>query len=487
MVFSSLTFLVFFLPSVLVLYYLTRNIVWRNTILLCMSILFYAWGEPRNVLIMLISIIVNFYAGKVLTDRNILSSPGKRRGILILDVIFNLSFLFYFKYLGFSAAIVNSGLNFLGFDPVLITSVVLPIGISFYTFQAMSYVIDVYRNPALVQPSILNLGLYITLFPQLIAGPIVRYHDISDQISYRKHELSSFTAGLRRFIIGLSKKVLIANIVGETADTIFGMRFSSVSTLWIWIAVMAYALQIFYDFSGYSDMAIGLGKMFGFTFLENFNYPYMSKSITEFWRRWHISLSSWFRDYLYIPLGGNRLGKKRTIINTFIVFFVTGLWHGAAFNFIVWGLGHGIIMTIEKSVTKRIQRRPSVLLDVLLHFYTLFSVLVLWVFFRMDMADAVKNVLKMFGINYSQFAGTYRPIEHIPLAPLLLDPLFLTAFSAGIVFAFPWWRKSPVLLKIRTNPLFNERVASLGCLLLFALCFVFIASSTYNPFIYFRF
>lgn len=487
MVFSSLTFLVFFLPAVLVLYHICRNNSWRNYVLLGLSILFYAWGEPRNVLIMLVSIIVNFFAGRLLSEPGIISSSAKKKGILFADVIFNLSFLFYFKYLGFSTSILNQVLGYLDIDPFIVTAVVLPIGISFYTFQAMSYVIDVYREPSLVQKNILNLGLYITFFPQLIAGPIVRYHDISEQINKRTLSLEDFSAGLRRFIIGLSKKVLIANIVGEFADTIFGMHFTVVSTPWVWMAMIAYSLQIFYDFSGYSDMAIGLGRMFGFHFLENFNYPYMSKSITEFWRRWHISLSTWFRDYVYIPLGGNRKGKTRTIINTFIIFFVTGLWHGAAFNFIFWGLGHGIIMTIEKSVTKRIQRRPSVLLDTVLHVYTLFSVLVLWVFFRLDMSDAVKNVLKMFGINYTLFSSNFRPVEGSPLLPLMLDPLLITALTGGIIFSFPWWRKTSVFNKLVENKVMYTAVSSGLCILLFLLCFVFIASSTYNPFIYFRF
>ena len=296
----------------------------------------------------------------------------------------------------------------------------MPIGISFYTFQEISYLVDVYRKPELAQKNLLSLGLYITFFPQLIAGPIVRYHDINEQIENRKESIPQFADGLERFIVGLSKKILIANSMAVVADRIYEAEIMSYGTYLSWVAAISYALQIYYDFSGYSDMAIGLAKMFGFELLENFNYPYAASSITDFWKRWHISLTNFFRDYVYIPLGGNRKGKARTVLNRFIVFFTTGLWHGAAFNFIFWGLAHGALMTAERSLVKKeqssnenrafIKRFASTTLNVLHRALTLLAVLFLWVLFRTGTKDFIKLLLKMFGINYSLLFGEFKSI-----------------------------------------------------------------------------
>lgn len=336
MVFSSSVFLFAFLPIVLFVYFFAAE-KYRNFVLLGASLLFYAWGEPKNIVVMLISIAVNYLFGFAV------AREWKVKKIaLVLSVIYNLGVLFVFKYLNFAVDTVNrvSGAQ------IEIAQIALPIGISFYTFQIMSYVIDVYRGNVKVQKNLIDLALYISLFPQLIAGPIVRYIDVERQIKRRLTTFEGAKIGVIRFAIGFSKKVLIADQLAVLADTCFAGANPSI---WLnWIGIVAYSLQIFFDFSGYSDMAIGLGKIFGFDFLENFNYPYISQSIQEFWRRWHISLSSWFRDYLYIPLGGSRAGKVRTYINLMIVFFLTGLWHGASFNFIVWGLFYAVFLVLER-------------------------------------------------------------------------------------------------------------------------------------------
>src|SRR5574344_400904 len=314
MLFSSITFFGFFLPIVLILYYALPSVKYRNCILLLSSLLFYAWGEPKFVLLMIISIIFNFNMGIFISEKE------SKKKILIFSIIVNLGILFIFKYLGFSSKIINAFISSLHLKPLTVLNMILPIGISFYTFQEISYLVDVYQNPSLVQKNVLNLGLYITFFPQLIAGPIVRYHDINYQIENRKENIADFSKGLERFIVGLSKKVILANNFALVCDAIYDSSFTSYGTLAAWIAAISYALQIYYDFSGYSDMAIGIAKLFGFDLLENFNYPYSASSITDFWKRWHISLTNFFRDYVYIPLGGNRKGKARTVLNRFFVF-----------------------------------------------------------------------------------------------------------------------------------------------------------------------
>ncbi|GHV31972.1 hypothetical protein AGMMS4952_21560 [Spirochaetia bacterium] len=364
MLFSSISFIILFLPVTLLLYYCCPSFRVKNAILLFASLLFYAWGEPKFVLVMLFSIVMNYGMGILIANipkgkkakkKSAIPDTGKKR-YLIIGIILNLLVLFYFKYLGFSGQIVNSLIKVFHIAnfQFSVLKVVLPLGISFYTFQSLSYLMDVYRKPSLVQKDILNLGLFISLFPQLIAGPIVRYHDINEQIGDRKHSLDLFARGFERFIVGLAKKVLIANTLAEIIDGILIQPFSSVPSSYLLLAIVSGVLQIYYDFSGYSDMAIGLGRMFGFKIMENFDYPLISRTPSEFWRRWHISLSTWFRDYLYIPLGGNRKGPIRQIINTLIVFTLVGLWHGAEFNFIFFGFACGMFLIIEDPFKKKI-------------------------------------------------------------------------------------------------------------------------------------
>lgn len=345
MVFSSLVFLFVFLPVILILYYISSN-KYKNYLLLIASLFFYAWGEPTYVLIMILSIIVNYICGLLVEENK--KTIIKKFG-LILAIVFNILMLGVFKYSGFLVSNINNILNI----NLPLPKIALPLGISFFTFQAMSYVIDVYKKDAKVQRSILNLSLYISLFPQLVAGPIVRYQTIADQIDYREHNISKFGEGVNRFIIGLSKKVILSNSLGMLADAVFNTSVEDLTIISSWLGIIAYSLQIFFDFSGYSDMAIGLGKMFGFEFLENFNYPYISQSASEFWRRWHISLGSWFRDYVYFPLGGSRKGTLRTYINLFIVWFLTGFWHGASWTFIAWGLYFGVLIGMEKAFLEK--------------------------------------------------------------------------------------------------------------------------------------
>ena len=340
MVFSSLTFLCIFLPVVLALYYLLPTLRIRNVLLIIVSLLFYAYGEPVYVLLMIASIIINYIFGRLLGTEN----KKKRQWILAIAVIINIGLLVVFKYLDMMVQTVNQ----LCGSEIPLAGLALPIGISFFTFQALSYVIDVYRREVEPQKNLWNVMLYISFFPQLIAGPIVKYHDIQEQIDNRNTDVKEIEEGLRRFIIGLSKKVLISNTMAVTADALFAAGAGELNILSAWIAAIAYMLQIYFDFSGYSDMAIGLGHMFGFRFLENFRYPYISSNIQEFWRRWHISLSTWFKEYLYIPLGGNRKGKARTCLNKMIVFFSTGLWHGANWTFVFWGLWHGVFLLFEQ-------------------------------------------------------------------------------------------------------------------------------------------
>ena len=338
MLFSSMTFIYMFLPIVLLLYLVTKKEL-HNPILLVASIIFYAWGEPKYLAIMLLTIIINYY-GAISIDK----FKKHKKLCLVMTIIANLSFLVYFKYFNF----LIENCNGLFHSNISALNIIMPIGISFYTFQALSYVVDVYRGEVKAQKDFYKLALYICLFPQLVAGPIVKYHDVADQIDSREVNFEKVDLGVKRFIIGLSKKVLIANTMGAIADKIFTQAPDTFSHSIAWLGAVAYTFQIYFDFSGYSDMAIGLGLIFGFKFLENFNYPYISKSITEFWRRWHISLSTWFKQYVYISLGGNRQGKVKTIRNLGIVFLLTGIWHGAAWNFVVWGIWNGFFIILEK-------------------------------------------------------------------------------------------------------------------------------------------
>ncbi len=475
MLFSSITFVGLFLPCVLALYYIVPNKIYRNALLLFASLIFYAWGEPKFVLLMIASILFNYNMGLFISKFS-----KARKGLLFFSVAANLGILFVFKYLGFSCQIINAFIEALHFEPLSRINLVLPIGISFYTFQEISYLVDVYKEPSCAQKNILNLGLYIAFFPQLIAGPIVKYSDINLQIENRKESLSLFSEGLERFIIGLAKKAVLANEFALVCDCIYS--FDNYNPILAWIAAVSYAMQIYYDFSGYSDMAIGLAKLFGFNLKENFNYPYAASSITDFWKRWHISLTSFFREYVYIPLGGNRKGSKRTVLNRFIVFFLTGLWHGAAFNFIFWGLLHGGAMVLER--ISKINESKNKIINLLHRILTLLIVLFLWVLFRNGTMDSVEILLSMFGINYKTLAFERPDFLGLPLSFYYIDKKFWVALAFGILFAFPWWRKAP-LFKKESVVLKSAKYISLLFLLLLSLALL--AGNTYNPFIYFRF
>lgn len=470
MLFSSVTFLYLFLPSVLFFYFIIfyRSRMWKNIFLFFASLFFYAWGEPKFVLVMGVSIIANWFFGKCI-DRN-RSRKKITRVILIADIVFNIAILYIFKYLSFTSYICFrlTG-NYLN-----IPKIALPIGISFFTFQAISYVIDVYRGEAEAQNNAFRVGLYISFFPQLIAGPIVRYKTIADDIQNRRETLEDFTEGFLRFIIGLSKKVLLANNFALLADGAFDCAAASIplSVGYAWLGAIAYTFQIFYDFSGYSDMAIGLGSMFGFHFQENFYYPYISTSISEFWRRWHISLGTWFRDYLYIPLGGSKNGLSKTIRNLFIVWLLTGLWHGASMTFVVWGLMYFVLIATEK-LTAFENRK---IFPVVCWIYTMFFVILGWVIFR---ASSLKIALfylrSLFGLNGNS----------------LIDGLFqgyftqnLSLLAIGAIFSIPI---IPILREKTRNSLFWNVLRTGMMILLFALSIASLISDSYNPFIYFQF
>ncbi len=457
MVFSSLTFLFAYFPIVLLVYFLSP-IRFRNLILLLVSLFFYGWGEPKYVFVMIFSILVNWiFAYPIQKYRD--NNKPKAKKYLTLCVIFNLVLLGFFKYWDFLA----------GFIPFMKPlGISLPIGISFYTFQTMSYPIDLYRGETNIQKSLVNFGAYVCMFPQLIAGPIVRYVDIDQQLNDHPTTMNQFYEGIQRFIVGLSKKVLLANNAGMIFEEISKLSSIDQSVVSAWIGIIAYAFQIYFDFSGYSDMAIGLGKMFGFEFLENFNYPYIAKSITDFWRRWHMSLSYWFRDYVYIPLGGNRKGKKRQIINILIVWLLTGLWHGASWNFILWGLFYGIVLLIEKLfLAKYLDKWPSWLK----HIYTMVIVLIAWVLFAFtDLSKAINYLSLMFG--GTKFINAYTLYY-------LRDNAFL--FIACAIACTP-------IAKTKWNFISkHELFIPIFVLVLLFIDTAFIVDASYNPFLYFRF
>lgn len=465
MIFSSTTFLFLFLPIVLIAYYnpVIKSLQFKNAVLIVSSIFFYAWGEPIYVLLMLGSIIVNWLLG-LLVDKNRDNKKGK--AALAASIIVNIGVLFVFKYLTFVLKNINALLH----TDINTLNITLPIGISFFTFQAMSYVIDVYRRNGEVQKNPCNVALYISFFPQLIAGPIVRYQTIAEQIKNRNENFDSFSNGAYRFIIGFVKKVLIANNVAIIADGIFDGEVGSVSSAWL--GALAYTLQILFDFSGYSEMAIGLGKMFGFEFLENFDYPYISKSVSEFWRRWHISLGTWFRDYVYFPLGGSRVNKKsRLVFNLFVVWTLTGIWHGANWTFLVWGLFYFVILTLEK-LTEFPQK-----LGFFSHVYTMLLVIIGWVIFRAkDIASAWLYLKNMFGF------GSL-PLYDDTTAFYLSNYKFFLIL--GLICCFPIIRT----LKKRMNkekPLFTI-VFGIILIVLFLISVTYTIKGTYNPFIYFNF
>lgn len=463
MVFSSLTFLFIFLPITIFLYFIIKNRKWRNTVLCLFSLIFYAWGEPKYILLMLFSIIFNYYGA-------LLINKVKKKKLFLGSIIFvNILLLVIFKYTNFFLNNINNIFN----SNIKNPNIILPIGISFYTFQILSYVIDVYKGKVEVQKNIIKLATYISLFPQLIAGPIVRYETICSEIDNRKESLNLFTSGVRRFVIGLAKKVIIANKMAIIADLIFA-NVHSYGTMVLWLGAIAYTMQIYFDFSGYSDMAIGLGKMFGFNFLENFNYPYISTSITDFWHRWHISLSSFFKDYVYIPLGGSKCSKIKNIRNIFIVWLLTGLWHGASWNFVIWGLYYALLLILEKFILKNVLNKFPKFIK---HIYTLFFIVIGWVIFRVEnLKDLLFTFKRMFIFKSPNF------LEFILNNT---DILYSIIFIFIAVFAsIPIYKK--LLNKINNSKLLI--VLNDGCLyLVYLACIINLVASTYNPFIYFRF
>lgn len=464
MVFSSTGFLFIFFPIVIILYF---NPLWKlfgnrerkikNFIMLVASLFFYAWGEPRFIFIMLGSIFVNWVFGLLIYKYD--RYQQKRKFVLVVSLIFNLSLLFVFKYLAF--ALGNFGVDI---------NIALPIGISFFTFHIMSYLFDLYKRKTSVQKNILTLSLYISMFPQLVAGPIVRYETVAYSLNNRKETSEDFTAGLSRFVFGLGKKMILSNYFAVVADNLFASSVE-LSVASAWLGAVCYTLQIFFDFSGYSDMAIGMARMFGFKFLENFNYPYISKSITEFWRRWHMSLSSWFRDYVYIPLGGNRKGKLRQILNLLIVWALTGFWHGANWTFLCWGLIYFLLLVFEK-----LTNLPKILKGAS-HVYALFFIIIAWVVFRADNIKAAGEYLSsMFG-----FGGN-----------VLIDNAFIVYITSlkwillvGVLLC------TPIVSKLKSILPFNDGVKdiikSLSVLIIFVIAVLLCIKSTYNPFIYFNF
>lgn len=467
MVFSNTVFLFLFLPIVFVLYIVIPKTTIKNIMLTAVSIIFYAYGEPFAVFLMIASVCMNYVFGLLMKKKN-----RFRKLVLIISVIANIAVLGIFKYADFAVDIVN---QILPFD-IPSPNIALPIGISFFTFQAMSYVIDVYREPDIIQKSLYKLLFYISFFPQLIAGPIVKYHDFEKQISEREVTPLRTAQGIRRFIFGLAKKLLVANQMAIAADSVFALDNELLSVPTAWLGAIAYTLQIYFDFSGYSDMAIGLGKMFGFDFKENFNYPYISSSVTEFWRRWHISVSTWFKEYLYIPLGGNRKGRGRTVINKLIVFFCTGLWHGASATFVIWGLLNGLMLMIESAIG--LAGKPK---KVIGNIYTMLFTVTAFVIFRADSlgqsVDFIAAMFTGFDVTTQSLAVALRPIT----------PVFITALVAGIIFSAPikgFFEQKFSAGKYSSAAEGLSYLISLGLLIL---CIINLSSSTYNPFIYFRF
>lgn len=463
MVFTSITFLYYFLPIVLLIYFITPY-KYRNGILLLSSLIFYFYGEPKYILLMIFEVLLAYFSMLIVSKSN-------NKLLYILTIIIHILLLCIFKYLNFFTSNINSIFNI----NLPLSNIILPIGISFYTFQIISYEIDVYKKRVNVQKNLLKLATYIFMFPQLIAGPIVRYSDIEHELDKRKHSFDNFSYGVERFMIGLFKKVLIANTLGELANIL--ITSTDISILLYWIFAISYMLQIYFDFSGYSDIAIGLGRMFGFHFLENFNYPYMATSITDFWHRWHISLSSWFRDYIYIPLGGNRKGVKKQIRNILIVWLLTGLWHGANYTFIVWGLLFGIMLIIEKFIlSKYLKNTPYIIKRI----YTLFIVLISFVIFRADNINEAFNIIKgLFGFNTKVFSNSFT-IYYLKSYFIIL--------LLGIILSTPLL--SNIITRLRKNNVLNKIInlfEPLLIILILVLVTACLIDNSYNPFLYFRF
>lgn len=465
MVFSSAIFVFVFLPIVFFLNCIVPE-KYSNVLLLTASLVFYAWGEPVMVLLMLFSIVLNWFTGLMISR----TEGNGRKLFLIFGVACDLMILGYYKYIGMIADVINSVAGAKVFNA---PEVALPIGISFFTFQAISYVADVYRRNTEPSKNLVNVALYISFFPQLIAGPIVKYRDINRQIESRHTDAEGVSQGFRRFIYGLSKKVLIANTLGACADAVYAMNTSDVDCRAAWIAAMAYTFQIYYDFSGYSDMAIGLGRMFGFSIPENFNYPYTSGSISEFWRRWHISLGTWFREYLYIPLGGNRRGTTRTYLNLFIVFMLTGLWHGADFAFVIWGLYHGIFCIIERMGFGKLLEKSKLLSRC----YAFMVVSFGWILFRTESTKTTARLIARMLLPWRHRGPDIPVWEYIDPKTVFIG--ICAVLGAGLI-----QRLLPEDIKARWK---GSVIEALYCAVLLVISIAYITGSTYNPFIYFQF
>lgn len=481
MVFSSLTFLCIFLPIVVILYGIFP-VKWRNFLLLAASLVFYAWGEPRYILIMLFSTVFDYINGRLIEYYDKQQKQKAKKRVVMVSIVGNLGILAFFKY----TDMLIVSWNQITASNLSLLKIALPIGISFYTFQTMSYTIDVYRGLVKAQRNLISFGMYVCMFPQLIAGPIVRYQTIADQIDERKENNAVWVAGMQRFILGLAKKVILANQIGRLWEEISTTQMTQLSTAGAWLGAIAYTFQIYFDFSGYSDMAIGLGKMFGFTFPENFKHPYESKSITEFWRRWHITLSTWFREYVYIPLGGNRKGLKRQIVNLLIVWFLTGLWHGASWNFVLWGLYYFVLLVIEKVfLLAKMQRWPRVLQ----HFYALFFIVTGWVVFAIeDFHKMGQYLLVMFGLRGSWINNTaqYRWCTYAFFLMILVA-------ASTTICSKVWNRIRRHMIReeadfVREKGLHAEFILkSVISVLLLAVSLAMLVAGSFNPFLYFRF
>ena len=463
MVFSSLTFLFVFLPVLMAIYFAvpSKYIKARNIVLLVFNLIFYAYGEPKNGLVMIVSIFMNYLFG-VLVDKH-RENEKQAKFWVFVAVLFNIGILIYFKYLEFIVENISSLFN----AEITVQTILKPIGISFFTFQGLSYVIDVYRGITNCQKSLFSVALYISLFPQLVAGPIVRYETIADEIDNRESNSADMAEGIRRFMVGFAKKLILANAIGQVADAFFNSPISSLSVVGAWMGPIAYAFQIYFDFSAYSDMAIGLGKIFGFHFCENFNYPYISQSITEFWRRWHISLSTWFRDYVYIPLGGNRCSKLRHLFNIFVVWLLTGIWHGAKWKFIFWGIYFGVILILEKTIILKYLKkawRP------IRHIYALILIVIGWAIFR------AHDMGYFFGMLKTMFFVNGNPILNDKTIYNLLE--FKYAIIICAIASLPL--KDYILVK-------NEKTKYVLSFAVFIVAIVCMLSNSFNPFIYFRF
>jgi len=483
MVFSSPLFLFLFLPVVLTVYFLLPGLRARNSWLLLVSLFFYAWGEISFVLLLLVSTLLNFQLGKWVDASTDLA---QRKKAVAVAVVVNVGFLAFFKYAGLVVTSLNAPLTWLGFASLPVPHLALPIGISFFTFHALSYIIDIYRRKWRAARDPRDVALYIFFFPQLVAGPILRWNAIAPQLTRRHFDRAQFAEGVRRFVGGFAKKMIVANAVALPADQIFALPAGELSAPVAWLGVACYTVQIYFDFSGYSDMAVGLGKMFGFEFLENFNFPYTAQSIKDFWRRWHISLSSWFRDYVYIPLGGNRVSVGHNHLNLLAVFFLCGLWHGASWTFVAWGLFHGGFLVLEKTAWgDTLARLPRALR----HLYTIFVVMLGWVLFR---ADTFAGAAHFFGALFGAApAGTVQPWHRYTSKEVI------TALGLGAAFSLPLWagvKNAGARIGGRLPPAAREIYLVLGQLLevvavvaLLLISAAWLAGGTYNPFIYFRF